>query len=119
MFSKYRRVAAYWLAAASSLAMVLYTTCAGASPTTATYYGDELRGHRTASGEVFNPDGLTAASRTLPFGACLLVSYRGRSTRVRVNDRGPFTRGVGLDLSRGAARAIGMPGRAQVEARRC
>ena len=77
---------------------------------TATWYGQELAGNRTASGERFNPNGLTAAHRSLPFGTCLLVSNpkTGRSVKVRVNDRGPFTKGVSLDLSHGAARAIGM-----------
>jgi rare lipoprotein A len=76
----------------------------------ATWYGQELAGNRTASGERFNPNGLTAAHRSLPFGTCLLVSNpkTGRSVKVRVNDRGPFTNGVSLDLSHGAARAIGM-----------
>ena len=76
----------------------------------ATWYGDELRGRRTASGEVFNPNGLTAAHRTLPFGTCLRVSNprSGKSVKVRINDRGPFTKGVSLDISKGAARAIGM-----------
>lgn len=66
-------------------------------------------GERTANGERFNPDGLTAAHRTLPFGTRLKVCYRGCVT-VRVNDRGPFVGGRELDLSRGAARAIGMTG---------
>src|SRR4029079_18980929 len=79
--------------------------------TVATWYGQEHAGKRTASGETFNPNGLTAAHRSLPFGTCLRVSNpkTGRSVSVRVNDRGPFTTGVSLDLSHGAARAIGMP----------
>jgi rare lipoprotein A len=76
----------------------------------ATWYGQELAGNRTASGERFDPNGLTAAHRSLPFGTCLLNNNpkTGRSVKVRVNDRGPFTNGVSLDLSHGAARAIGM-----------
>ncbi len=67
-------------------------------------------GHRTASGERFNPNGYTAASRTLPFGTRLHVTNpaTGRSVIVRINDRGPFIRGRGLDLARGAAVALGM-----------
>jgi rare lipoprotein A len=67
-------------------------------------------GHRTASGERFNPHGYTAASRTMPFGTRLRVTNpkTGRSVVVRVNDRGPFVRGRGLDLARGAAAALGM-----------
>jgi rare lipoprotein A len=70
------------------------------------------RGRHTASGQPFNPDGLTAAHRTLPFGTKLTVTNprTGRSVVVEVNDRGPFTRGLNLDLSRGAARAIGLTG---------
>jgi len=87
----------------------------------ATWYGNELRGHRTASGERFNPDGLTTAHRSLPFGTCLLVSNprTGRSVEVRVNDRGPFTKGVSLDLSAGAARAIGMRTTQSVTMKKC
>jgi rare lipoprotein A len=69
-------------------------------------------GRWTASGEPFRPDGLTAAHRTLPFGTRLTVTNprTGQSVTVVVNDRGPYVRGVSLDLSRGAARAIGMRG---------
>lgn len=85
----------------------------------ASYYGNELRGHRTANGEIFNPDGHTAAHRSYPFGTCLTVSYGGRSVNVRVNDRGPFVAGRSIDLSAGAARAIGMPGVARVNMHVC
>ena len=65
--------------------------------------------HTTANGEAFNPDGLTAAHKTLPFGTRVEVTNlaNDRTVTVRINDRGPFIRGRGLDLSRGAARAIG------------
>ena len=87
----------------------------------ATCYGNELKGHRTASGDVFNPDGLTAAHRSLPFGTCLVVQNpkTGKSVRVTVNDRGPFTPGMVLDISWGAAKAIGMLSSQAVEMRRC
>ena len=87
----------------------------------ATLYGDEFRGSRTASGEVFNPDGLTAAHKSLPFGTCLVVGNpRTRKTVVvRVNDRGPFTEGMTLDLSAGAARVIGMRSTQKVSMKRC
>ncbi|MCI0467923.1 MAG: septal ring lytic transglycosylase RlpA family protein [Beijerinckiaceae bacterium] len=67
-------------------------------------------GSRTASGEPFNQNGFTAASRTLPFGTRLHLTNpaTGRSVIVRVNDRGPYVKGRDLDLSRGAAAAIGM-----------
>ena len=73
----------------------------------ASWYGEES-GSVTASGEPFRPGGRTAAHRTLPFGTRLEVCYRGRCVVVRVNDRGPYVEGRDLDLSRGAAEALGM-----------
>jgi rare lipoprotein A len=66
------------------------------------------QGKETANGERYNSEGLTAAHKTLPFGTKLRVTYKGRSVTVRVNDRGPFIKGRQLDLSRGAARRLGM-----------
>ncbi len=76
----------------------------------ASYYGERFRGRRTASGERFDPDGLTAAHRTLPFGTRLRVTNErtGQSVVVRVNDRGPFHGSRVIDLSKAAARRIGM-----------
>lgn len=76
----------------------------------ASYYGNEL-GSRTASGQRFNQNAMTAAHRSLPFGTKLRVTHGGRSVVVTVNDRGPFIRGRVLDLSKGAASAIGLTGR--------
>ncbi len=70
---------------------------------------------RTANGERFNPDGLTAAHRTLPFNTKVKVTYKGKSTVVRINDRGPFRKGYSIDLSRGAARKIGMLGSGTIQ----
>ena len=75
----------------------------------ASYYGSES-GSRTASGQRFNQNALTAAHRSLPFGTKLRVTHRGQSVVVTINDRGPFIRGRVLDLSTGAARAIGLTG---------
>ncbi len=63
----------------------------------------------TASGEIMNPDALTAAHRSLPFGTKIKVVNRanGRSVVVRINDRGPFIKGRVLDLSRAAAEVLG------------
>lgn len=74
----------------------------------ASYYGGALRGHRTANGERFDPDALTAAHRTLAFGTCLRIENagNGRSVQVRVNDRGPFVQGRLVDVSEAAARAL-------------
>jgi rare lipoprotein A len=76
----------------------------------ASYYGDELAGNRTASGERFNPSQLTAAHRTLPFGSMVRVTNisNGDSVIVRINDRGPFSHGRVIDVSHAAAREIGM-----------
>ena len=78
----------------------------GYSEKLTTYY---WQGSRTANGEAFRPDGVTAAHRTLPFGTELHIinPHTGRSATVRINDRGPYSI-AWLDLSRGAARAIGM-----------
>ncbi len=75
----------------------------------ASYYGNES-GSRTASGQRFNQNALTAAHRSLPFGTKVRVTHGGRSVIVTINDRGPFVRGRVLDLSTGAARAIGLTG---------
>jgi rare lipoprotein A len=83
--------------------------CNGGKRIRSTYY---WQGSHTASGQPFNPRGMTAAHRTLPFGTRLTVSNprTGKSVIVVVNDRGPFRSGFGLDLSLGAAQAIGMHG---------
>ena len=75
----------------------------------ASFYGNES-GSKTASGQRFNQNAMTAAHRSLPFGTRLKVTHGDRSVVVTINDRGPFIRGRVLDLSKGAARAIGLPG---------
>ena len=75
----------------------------------ASYYGNES-GSKTASGQRFNQSALTCAHRSLPFGTKLRVTHRGQSVVVTVNDRGPFIKGRVLDLSTGAARAVGLTG---------
>ena len=73
----------------------------------ASFYGNES-GSKTASGQRFNQNAMTAAHRSLPFGTKLRVTHRGQSVVVTINDRGPFIKGRVLDLSTGAARAIGL-----------
>ncbi|QWG18683.1 septal ring lytic transglycosylase RlpA family protein [Bradyrhizobium sediminis] len=73
----------------------------------ASFYGNES-GSKTASGQRFNENAMTAAHRTLPFGTKLRVTHGGRSVVVTINDRGPFIKGRVLDLSTGAARAVGL-----------
>ncbi len=76
----------------------------------AVYYGAELAGNATASGEIFDPSLLTAAHRTLPLGSNVQVTNlaNGLQTVVRINDRGPFTAGSIIDLSTAAAQRIGL-----------
>ena len=73
----------------------------------ASFYGNES-GSKTASGQRFNENDMTAAHRSLPFGTKLRVTHRGKSVVVTINDRGPFIKGRVLDLSTGAARAVGL-----------
>lgn len=86
---------------------------------TASFYADRFHGQRTASGEAFDNTAMTAAHRTLPFGSLVRVTNpaTGASVVVRINDRGPFTRGRTIDLSRAAAEQLGMvrAGHARVE----
>jgi rare lipoprotein A len=79
----------------------------------ASWYGPGFAGRRTSSGETYNPEALTAASKTLPLGSHVRVTNpdTGRSVVVRINDRGPFVRGRSLDLSHGAAQQIGLTGK--------
>ncbi|MGE8363104.1 septal ring lytic transglycosylase RlpA family protein [Pseudomonas sp.] len=76
----------------------------------ASYYGARHHGNKTASGERFDQNALTAAHRTLPFGTRVQVTNlnNGRTVVVRINDRGPFTKGRIIDLSRRAAEQIDM-----------
>lgn len=76
----------------------------------ASWYGPGFHGNRSASGEIFNQNALTAAHRNLPFGTLVRVTNldNGASVVVRINDRGPFTGGRIIDLSAGAARVLGL-----------
>ena len=101
------------------LSALLLAACAsGPHPTTgvASCYGAELAGRLTASGEPFDPAGLTAAHRTLPLGSLALVTSldTGRAVVVRINDRGPYRGKRLIDLSRGAARLLGIDGLGRV-----
>jgi rare lipoprotein A len=76
----------------------------------ASWYGAQHHGRRTASGEVFDMNALTAAHKTLPFGTRVRVlnPASGQAVVVRINDRGPFTPGRVIDLSRAGAERIGL-----------
>jgi len=79
----------------------------------ASWYGPKFHGKLTASGEVFNQEKFTAAHPTLPWGSRVKVTNldNGKSVDVRINDRGPFGKGRIIDVSRAAAKALGMVGR--------
>jgi rare lipoprotein A len=100
------------LIAALTLSTSAFSQCG-----TASHYGhgDGFHGRRTASGTIFNKHAMTAAHRHLPFGTRLRVVHSsGRSVNVVITDRGPFVHGRILDLSSGAARALGMGGTGKV-----
>ncbi len=83
----------------------------------ASWYGPGFHGRRTASGERFNRNAMTLASRSLPFGTRVRVTNlkNSKSAIARVNDRGPFHRGRIVDLSQGLARRLGITGVGRVK----
>jgi rare lipoprotein A len=85
----------------------------------ANWYGRRFHGRRTANGERFDQNALTAAHTTLPMNTWVEVRnpVSGKTIRVRINDRGPFTEGCVIDLSKGAATRLGMLGGGEVELR--
>ncbi len=89
----------------------------GGQTMVASYYGAAHAGMPTASGEIFDPAGYTAAHKTMPMGTQLQVNHGGSSVTVTVNDRGPFVAGRDIDLSQAAADTIGLTdaGVAQVQ----
>ena len=115
------RKASLWL-----VCLLLATGCATGRPTRgdvavlngstasgqASWYGRPHHGRRTASGEIYDMNKMTAAHRTLPLGTRVLVTNRdnGRTVEVRINDRGPFRKSRVLDLSYAAARSLGAVG---------
>lgn len=99
----------FMLAGVMAFALAATEKDASAEPILTSWYGPGLEGNLTANGEVFNKWDYTAAHPSLPFGTELQVCYADCVT-VRVNDRGPFVAGRGLDLSQGAAQAVGLYG---------
>lgn len=81
------------------------------------WYGQEFAGRKTASGEIYDPEAMTAAHPNLPFGTRLKVTLKssGKSVVVKVNDRGPFVAGRVLDLSQASAQKIGLAGVGEAE----
>ena len=94
-----------------ALAAILVAVTGGyaqASCGNASWYGGKFHGRKTASGQVFNQNGLTAAHRKLPFGTRVKVTHGSKSVVVRINDRGPFHGNRIIDLSAAAASKIGV-----------
>lgn len=86
------------------------TASAGNEHGLASYYADSLDGNKTASGEPYDKNAMTAAHRTLDFGTLVIVTYAktGKSVEVRINDRGPHVKDRIIDLSGAAAEKIGL-----------
>ncbi len=98
-----------------------YSKVAGSKTQTgiASFYANMFNGRKTANGEIFSNNKMTAAHRTLPFGTMVLVTNlaNGRQVIVRINDRGPYVKGRIIDLSRAAAQEIRMVGRGVAKVR--
>ncbi len=91
----------------SAMLALTATSASAHTNATASYYGYELEGSLTASGVPFDPEGYTAASLTYPLGTELTVCFES-CVVVTVDDRGPYVAGRDIDVSLGAARAIGL-----------
>lgn len=93
-------------------AMLIFTSCAQkiTEKGKASYYADKFEGRKTASGATFHQNQMTAAHRTLPFGTKVKVINvaNGRSCNVTITDRGPFAEGRVIDLSKKAAKKLGI-----------
>jgi rare lipoprotein A len=107
------------LALVLALAASAVHACPGETVTRASYYGPGFNGRRTASGRIFRQHDLTAAHRSWRFGTQVRVTNlrNGRNVVVTITDRGPYVKGRGLDLSVGAARALGATGAGVVAVR--
>jgi rare lipoprotein A len=93
-----------------ALGTVQFATAVTVEEGEASYYADSLDGNKTASGEPYNKDALTAAHPSLPFGTKVKVTFlkTGQSVTVVINDRGPHAKDRIIDLSGAAARKIGL-----------
>ena len=108
-FKLMKRVLLVIIMMISTLGIYSFTNTTNDAKTSfASYYHDKFNGRRTASGEIFNNKNLTAANKTLPFGTKVKVTNlrTKKSVVVRINDRGPFTKGRSLDLSKAAFNSI-------------
>lgn len=105
---RFRFVQLFWVALTICGLLMFGSDRAEAKEVLASWYGPGFDGNKTASGATYNADGLSTAHKTLPMGTELMVGYHGRYVPVTVNDRGPYSGERELDLSEGAARALGL-----------
>jgi rare lipoprotein A len=89
----------------------------------ASWYGPGFNGNRTANGEIFDQNEMTAAHKTIKFNSLVEVTYQGRSVVVRINDAGPYVGGRVIDVSKAAAEELGLiaagHGHVELEVLRC
>ncbi|WPQ64225.1 septal ring lytic transglycosylase RlpA family protein [Chitinophaga sancti] len=101
-----------WMLVLCSTMLILFSSCSRKITESgkASYYADKFEGRKTASGSIFHQNKMTAAHRTLPFGTKVKVVNiaNGRSVKVTITDRGPFAEGRVIDLSKKAAKKLGM-----------
>jgi len=99
-----------WAWPPAAIALLCAFGCASGETGVASWYGPGFHGRPTASGEIFDQHAMSCAHRSAPFGSRLRVTdlSSGRSVVCRVNDRGPFTKGRVVDLSRAAAEQLGI-----------
>lgn len=100
----------------SLLSFALFLNAANAGQGYASFYSHEFAGRKTANGERFNPQALTAAHKNIRFNSLVRVTNlrNNKSVIVRINDRGPFVHGRVIDLSLAAAKVLGINGVAPV-----
>jgi rare lipoprotein A len=98
----------FWVALSICGLLMVASDRAEAKDVLASWYGPGFDGNKTASGATYDAGGLSTAHKTLPMGTDLVVGYHGRNVPVTVNDRGPYAGERELDLSQGAARALGL-----------
>jgi len=116
----FRAIPPVWVLPLFLLLLLLCTTLSAYEQEgLASWYGGKFQGRQTANGEIFDTNKFTAAHKTLAFGTVVKVTNleNGKSTVVRINDRGPFIPGRIIDLSRAAAVAIGLAGKGVAKVR--
>jgi rare lipoprotein A len=88
------------------LVLMLLATPVAAKEVNVSWYGGKFHGRKTASGQIFNQNAMTAAHKTMKFGTKIKLTYKGKSVIVTINDRGPFIKNRTFDISKGAAKRL-------------